>query len=1068
MFLLLLLVGLSNAFAQKTITGKVTDANGEPVLGATIAIKGTTVGTISGIDGTYHLSIPAGVANDTIVFSFIGKTSVMEAIAGRTSISPVLVDDDVAVEEVVVTALGISRKEKTLGYSATKVDADDIANARTSNVADALAGKVAGVQVSATSSNVGALSNMVIRGYSSINGSNQPLYVVDGIPITNTSTTSGDVALATSGISNISANDIESLTILKGAAATALYGSRAANGVVVITTKNGKNKEGKKFNIEYNGSVKARKVSYFPELQNEFGQGWNGRQTFIENGSWGAKFDGSTQVYGPIYNGQQLAHVYSALENNIKDFFEIGWSQSHDISFSGVSEDSKVNYYVSYSNNSDNNIFPGDNDTYKRNTITYRSSYKATDWLKISSGVNFAKFKTKGIPTGQGTTVIDGLYEFPRDISVVDLEDLSNVFSTPVAYYTPYGITNPYWVLNNIVYDVDGKEVMGKLQADINPIKDLTLTYRFSFDYSDNDRKYSNPKIDNDVSLMWDDNGYSPTHVNQSGFLTEIFYKRHEINHDVLANYSKKFLEDKLDISATAGLNVNERFRRYMLGTVNDLSIKTGFVNLANGASKEALEEYEEKRRLVGVLGDVTVGWDDTYFLGYSARNDWSSTLPQSNNSYFYQGITASWLFSNLLPSNKVLTFGKLRLAYGTTGNDAKPYCTTDYYEQAYARAYYGGDSNVAQFPIKGVNAYQKATTAGNANLKPEMTHEFEIGSNLQFYNGRIGFDFAFYKRNTEDQTFQLPVDPASGYSYMYVNYGEVENKGFELLVNTTPIKLKGWVWTVDFNYAKNYNKVLSLPKELDGGKTLINQFGAGDDVLKMYAEEGKPFGVFYGVYAETDPEGHVIVDENGLPILEKNERYSGKSIQPQWTGGATTSLSWKGITLSAALDVSYGGYMLSRTKNIMTFTGNGINTTYNSRNPFVIPNSVTEVDGQYVVNTTPVAMTTGTFQEYFDGKGGIVGGSEGQYLVSRTYAKVRNITLSYVLPKSLVTPLHLSDVSVSVFCNNAFIFTDKSNKFIDPENTSYADLGDLAAQFGETYCNPSCRIFGFNLGIKF
>ena len=292
MFLLLLFIGIGNAFAQRTITGKVTGDDGQPVLGATIAIKGSTVGTISGLDGSYSLTVPANVG-DTIVFSYIGKLTVMEPISGRSTISIVMHDDDVNVEEVVVTALGISRREKTLGYAATKVDADDITSARTSNVADALAGKVAGVQIASTSSNPGALSNMVIRGYSSINGSNQPLYVIDGIPVTNRSTTSGEVTFATGGISNLSANDIESLTVLKGAAATALYGSRAANGVVVITTKQGKKAGDKNFSIEYDGTVKARRVSYFSDMQNEFGQGWNGNQTWIENGSWGPRLDGT-------------------------------------------------------------------------------------------------------------------------------------------------------------------------------------------------------------------------------------------------------------------------------------------------------------------------------------------------------------------------------------------------------------------------------------------------------------------------------------------------------------------------------------------------------------------------------------------------------------------------------------------------------------------------------------------------------------------------------------------------------------------------------------------------------
>jgi hypothetical protein len=355
------------------------------------------------------------------------------------------------------------------------------------------------------------------------------------------------------------------------------------------------------------------------------------------------------------------------------------------------------------------------------------------------------------------------------------------------------------------------------------------------------------------------------------------------------------------------------------------------------------------------------------------------------------------------------------------------------------------------------------------------MTHEAEAGLNLQFYNGRFGIDFALYKRNTEDQMFTLPVDPATGYSWMVVNYGEVENKGFELLLNTTPVKLKDFSWDLDFNFAKNKNEVVELPKELEGGKTAVESFGAGSDAIYMYVEEGQPFGVFYTYEPTYDDKGHIIVNSEGLPILTDKIQNTGKTVQPDFTAGVTTRFTWKGLSLAATLDISKGGYMLSRTKNIMEFTGNGIMTTYNNRNPFVVPNSVIftsdnkEDAAVYGVNTfdntTPVSLTSTTLQTYFD-QGGVVGGEH--YLVSRSYAKLRNITLSYDLPKAWVRYTKLSEISLGIFCNNVFFWTPKENRFIDPENTSYADDGDLHALFGETYCNPSCRIWGINLNVKF
>lgn len=1075
MFLLLLFIGIGNALAQRTITGKVTGADGDAILGATVAIKGSTIGTISGMDGSYHLNIPANVNNDTIVFSYIGKLTVMEPINGRTTINVVMQDDDVNVEEVVVTALGISRKEKTLGYAATKVDSDEIVNAKTSNVADALAGKVAGVRVSATSSNPGSLSNIVIRGFSSVTGSNQPLYVVDGIPITNRQADASvvGVSMSAGGISNISANDIESLTVLKGAAATALYGSRAANGVILITTKQGKKAQDKNFVVEYNGSVMARRVSLLPDFQNDFGQGWQGMQTFIENGSWGPRLDGSRQLYGPIYDGKQLSHIYDAKEDNILNFFETGWSQSHSISINGASDDNKVNYYLSYAINDDNGFIPGDFDTYNRNTIAAKTTYKATDWLTLSSSVNFARSKSNIVNTDNegGLAMIDCIYQTARDIEITDKDDLDNPFNTPEAYFTPYGASNPYWVLENNYFRLDTKEVFGKVQADINPIKNLTVTYRFSYDYSDYDDKYGAPKMNVSEDLMWDNKGYPYSEQNTNGQITSEFSKRKEINHDILATWADKYLDDRLDVSITAGVNVNERSNGNLIGMVSDLSIEKGFWNLSNGATKQSLTDDESKRRLVGILGDVTIGWNDMVYLGYSVRNDRSSTLPINNNSYSYQGVTASFIFTNLLPKNNILSFGKVRLAYGSTGNDAGVYFTADNtYTQAYSHANYV--ANAIQFPVGGVNAYQKLRSMGNPNLKPEMTTELEGGLNLMFYNGRIGVDFAAYTRKTKDQIFQLPIDPASGYEFMYVNYGEVQNKGIELVLNTVPVKIGDFSWNLDFNFAKNVNEVISLPKELEGGKSQIRgaEYSTGAFAVYMYAEEGKPFGEFYCKLPTYDPEGHIIVDENGAAVLTSTEVDTDKNIQPDFTGGVKSTFNWKGLSLSGTLDFSKGGYMFSRTIETTEFVGNSIYTVYNSRNPFIIPNSVINVGTsdkpQYVENTVPMSMSDYTMQDLYFGNGGVDGC--GHYLVSRSYAKLRNITLSYTLPKNWIAPVRLSEVTLGVFCNNVFTWTDKHNRYTDPENSTFGYYGDLAAQFGEQFSNPSCRIWGLNLNVKF
>ena len=1057
-------IGLVNAQISK-VTGTVTsEEDGLPVVGASIVVKGTTLGTVTDMDGKFTLTnIPSSA--ETLMISFIGMHT--QEVKIQPTLTIVLKADMEVLDEVVVTAMGISRSEKTLGYSATTVKNDEIVIARTTNVANALSGKVAGVQVSSTSSDPGAVSNIVIRGFSSINGDNQPLYVVDGVPLQNSMVSGSGKNVATGGIANVASEDIESMTILKGAAATALYGSRAANGVILITTKVGKKGDGRNYSINYSGSLQARQVSVLPEMQNEFGQGWNGLQTYIENGSWGPALDGSMQVYGPIWNNQQLIHPYTAKKNNVKEFFDVGWSQNHNIALSGMSSDNKMSYYLSYSYTSDDGIMPKDYDVYERNTIAFRSSYEASKWLKVSSSINFARSNTDAVGTYQGTSVIDGLYEMPRDISILDMKDTSSPFNTPEAYYTPYGITNPYWALENNYNHTDSKQVYGKLQVDIKPIKDLTLTYRMGFDYTDYDRKIGFPQIALDDALINEDYGYAPSNMNQSGYVYSNYSRRYELNHDFLANYARKFLNDKLDVNVNAGVNINERSSTAIAGEADDLTFHTGFWDLSNGATWTTLSEGQSKRRLVGLFGDLTLGWDDMIYLNATARNDWSSTLPVGNNSYFYPGATLSWIFTRLIPENDILTFGKLRMAYGKTGNDASPYLTAASYTQGFANGYYAG--SIAQFPMNAVNAFQASSTMGSSTLKPEMTSEFEAGLNLQFFNGRLGIDAAYYNRTTKDQIFTLPVDPSTGYSYMVTNFGEVRNTGVELVLNTVPIQTKNFRWTLDFNFSKNKNKVISLPESLEGGKVAIYSFSAGNDAIYMYAEEGKPMGQFYTYLPQRTEEGNLIVDATGMPILSTEVKDTGKNMNNDWTGGVATSFTYKDFTLSATLDVRKGGYMFSRTKNLMQFTGNGVATTYNKRRPFIIPNSVVaNEDGTYSENTTPINQLDGTYQTYFNDYGYGAGGEA--YLIDRSFVKLRNISLTWNVPQKWVRAMSLSGLSVTAFCNNVFTWTASDNNFIDPESTtvSQSSYGDLATQFGELYANPSCRIFGCNLSVKF
>lgn len=1073
-----LVMGSAMLMAQTVVTGTVISSeDGEPIIGAAVLVTGTTTGTTTDFDGKFSLKVPSDAKSLTV--SYVGMAP--QNVALDHSDKPVfikLVPSNV-LDDVVVTAQGISRSEKSLGYSATTLKAGDLTVGNNANAMTSLQGKVAGMQVSAQSSAPGSTNNVIIRGFSSINGSNQPLYVIDGVPMDQTVISSQGQNLAAGGISNMSPDDIESMTVLKGAAATALYGSRAANGVILVTTKAGKRGVGRNYQLEYSYGLQANQVSYLPTMQNKFGQGWNGAQTWIENGSWGPEFDGSLQVYGPIWNHQQLIHKYSAVKNNVYEFFETGINQTHNASINGVSEDGKMNYFLSYNYTDQNGIMPSDADVLKRNTISMRANYEPNKWLKVSSSMNFAKSKLDAVGTYQGTSVIDGILELPRDISLLDKKNLNSAFNTPEAYMTPYGITNPYWAIANNYNHTDSKQVFGKVQADIKPYKDVTLTYRFGFDYTDYDRKLGYPEIALDDALIDDDMGYAPSNMNQAGYVYANYGRRYELNHDISANYNNLFLDKRLNVSVTAGLNVNERARTVIAGETDELTFYTGFWDLSNGATKKTLEESQSKRRLVGLWGNVALSWMEKIFLDLTARNDWSSTLPINDNSFFYPGATVSYLFTEDLPENEILTFGKVRMAFGKTGNDANPYRTQSAFTQAFANGYYG--SNIAKFPMNGVNAFVRDSWNGSNTLKPEMTTEFEIGANLGFFDGRIAVDASYYNRTTNDQIFTLPVDPATGFSSMVTNFGKVSNKGVELVLNTIPVQTKNWKWTLDFNWSKNNNKVESLPESLEGGKVSIYDFSAGNDAIQMYAEVGKPMGQFYTyrtAYVDNgevnyEGRGKMLVDEYGQPVLSSEIMDTGKNMNNKWTGGINTSVTAYGVTLSAQLDVRYGGHMFSRTRNLMQFTGNSDVTTYNNRRPFIIPNSVVageDANGNtvYEANTTPIYMSDGSYQKYFNDYGAGLGGEF--YLLDRSFAKLRNITLSYALPRKWLAPTQLSAVSLSVFVNNAFIWTAKANRFLDPENTtvSQSSYGDLATQFGELYSNPSCRTYGFNINVKF
>ena len=1050
----LLMVG--TALAQTKVNGTVvSQEDNEPVIGVSVLVVGTNIGTVTDANGKFSLTVPAGKSQ--LRFTYVGMETL--EVSARPNMRIVLRNGDTNLDEIVVTAMGIKRSAKALGYSATAVSGDEIAAARTADVMSGLQGKVAGVSISSAAGDPGASNSVIIRGISSLTGTNQPLYVIDGVPMNNSAVYSSDGLNSGydfgNGANAVNPDDVENMTILKGAAATALYGSRAANGVILITTKSGK-QHSKGFGIEYNGGLQWESVMRLPQMQNDFGLGWNGDKTDDENGSWGPKFDGSTLKYGTVYNNSQQIKSYRAIEDNMKDFFDTGFRYSNSLSFNGATD--KSDYFVSFSQIHDDGIIPTNADSYKKYTFSARGSHKINN-LTFSSSLNYAYQKNKFVQTGQGfENMYNSIMQTPRDIAIVELKDLSNPFNTPGYYYTPYSVMNPYYILNNHLNENESERFYGKFQVDYDFLKWFKLTYRIGLDTSTAHHHHGYP---NYAALYPDTPNWDSELSSQTGYVERRTTRRREIDQDIMLTFNMPI--NDFNINAVAGFNGNERRLSYLDVKNTNLTIPT-YYNITNSAEIPTVNEYQWKRRYYGIYAQAEIAWKNMLYLTLTARNDWSSTLPKDNRSFFYPGVTASWIFTEL-PGMKEkapwLTFGKLRVAWGKTGNDASVYMTDPYYTQGNFNSSGWADS---KFPFSktGTNAYTLGNVLGSNTLSPEMTTETEFGVQLAFFKNRLSVDATYYNRNSDKQITQLNDDPASGYTAQTVNLGKIRNRGVELLVSVVPVRTKDFEWTLTWNYTKNNNKVIELPEEMNG-RASIWGFSGGTG---LYAIEGDEMGVFEAYVAKTDDQGRIIVDKNGLP-QNTDEMVKIGSINYDYMMGIGNTLRYKDFSLSFDFDIRQGGLMFSRTHDITYFTGNAMQTTYNDRNPFVVPNSVKlageDANGNpiYVENDIPLYGTT--LYNYWD-NGAIAMGSGS--LINKSYVKLRQVVFGWDVPKKWLAKTFLTGVHLSVYGNNLLMWCPSSNTFIDPESSSFGN--DLEGSFGEYSTNPSCRKFGFNVNVKF
>lgn len=1058
-FLALLLVLITQiTFAQDiTVNGVVQDQAGLPIPGVNVLVKGTTNGVQTDFDGKYQLKAAPG---SVLVFSFLGmKTQERPATANMTV---KMADDSVQLEGVVVTAFGIKRQKRELGYATTSVSSKDLTEVTNTNVFESLSGKMAGVDITAPAQ-VGASSKVIIRGFSSFQG-NSPLYVVDGTPITNSniSSSTGNTRTfdAGNGISEIDPNNIETMTVLKGAAATALYGSRGGQGVILITTKSGKNKS--KISVELSNSTDFSEVARVPKLQNQFGQGWAGASYSTwaghpentasnENGSWGPAFNGEDRPWGTIINNAQQIKPYVALEDNVRDFYETGRTYTNNVRVFGGGDNS--NFSLSYSDVNADGIVPTDADSFNRKALGFNAGMNS-DKLSVKASFNYIRKIQNAINTGQGSdsgegnTMIQELLQIPRDISVVDLQDYNNnPFNTPSNYFTPYA-TNPYFVVNENSTKIDGNRLYGNINLNYMFNKHLSLSYQAGGDYSVN-------RIKSYGALVRYDEGSAQAlgGANEiQGGVTEANNEVIEFDTNTILNYNKNINED-FNFNGLIGFNTNERRINQLSASVTNLEF-ANFYELSNTSIKPVTFQNNSLRRSFGAFASLETSWKNKIFLTVTGRNDWTSTLAQGNNSYFYPSVSASGV---VIETDK--HFLKLRAGYASIANDVRtPYLTTSGLVPGNAALGFGS----ILLPFGGVNGYEFSNTLGNPDLEPEKVNELEFGLEGQFFNRRLNLDASFYNKKSSGLIFTRPVAASTGYAFQTENLIDMTNKGVELVLTVLPVRTENFTWEFTTTFTKNESEVT----DIKGGEEKVQL--ASNYGVTYNAVLGQPLGEFDAFVPKLSPSGQPIVDAaTGFYKASDDEQKVGNS-QRDFVMGFKNRVTWKNLTLAFGIDWKQGGEMYSYTKRLSHFVGNGIETTYNDRNPFIIPNSVvevTDVDGNvtgYEENTSAVAFESVT--DYWNPQNNAA--IEQGHVIDKTFVRLRDLSLTYNFPADPVKRLGLVNASISLYGKNLFLWTPDDNPYVDPELSTFGD--DLGSEVGEFGTNPSQRSYGLNVKLTF
>lgn len=1061
-FLALLLVLITQiTFAQDmTVNGVVQDQTGLPLPGVNVLVKGTTNGVQTDFDGKFQLKAAPG---QVLVFTFLGMKTQERPAAATMTVK--LADDSVQLEGVVVTAFGIKRQKRELGYATATVSSKDLTEVTNTNVFESLSGKVAGVDITAPAQ-VGASSKVIIRGFSSFTN-NSPLYIVDGTPINNASSgAAGNTRSfdAGNGVSDIDPNNIESMTVLKGAAASALYGSRAGQGVIIITTKSAKNKS--KVSVELTNSTDFAQVARVPHLQNQFGQGWAGASysnwggdpsntASNENGSWGPAFNGEIRPWGAIINNAQQIKPYVALGNNIKDFYETGITYTNGVRVSGGGENS--NFSLNFTDVNSDGIIPTEADSYNRKTLGLNGGV-TSDKLSVKGNVNYVRKIQNAVNTGQGNdsgegnTLIQEMLQIPRDVSVVDLQDyVNNPYNTPSNFFTPYA-SNPWFTINENKTTIDGNRFYGNVNLSYNFNKKFSVSYQAGGDYR-------TEKIKSYGAVV----NYTPNSPQANaaangvvGGVTERSNEFVEFDTNLIFNYNTAIGED-FNINALIGFNSNERKFSQLFASITNLDIPN-FYELSNSSVKPIATQNDNLRRSLSIFGSAEVSYKNRLFLTLTGRNDWTSTLPIGANSYFYPSASVSGIVSDT-PDY----FVKLRAGYAKLANDTGAYQTNSALRTGFAALNNEVIGSPAiLLPVGGINGYEFAANLGNGALEPETINEFEFGVEANLFSKRINLDATYYDKRSEGLLFARPVATSTGFTSQTANLIDLTNKGVELVLNVVPVRTENWKWDFTTTFTKNDSEVTDIAGDVEK-VSLVNNFG-----VSWNAIEGQPLGTFSTFVPKLTPQGQYIVDPaTGYYKVTDDEQPIGTS-QRDFVMGLQNRVSYKNFSVSFSMDWKEGGEMYSYTKRLSHFTGNGLETTYNDRNTFIIPNSVVEViDGSgnvtgYAENTTAIPFAAITD---FWNPGNNPGVEQG-HVIDKTFVRLRDVAFTYTFPSETIKRLGLTNASFTLYGKNLAMWTPDENPYVDPELSTFGS--DLNSEVGEFGSNPSQRAFGASLKLTF